>query len=72
MSVWPSFEIAESGGKKPSVSSKVDVDFFSGVRRTKAGKLRQVRVFGKITKLCILKGTKGMLSGTWGPRPNAG
>jgi hypothetical protein len=40
MSVWPSFE-NESGGKKPSVSSKVDVDFFSGVRRIKAGKLRQ-------------------------------
>ena len=72
MSVWPSFEIAGSGGKKHSVSSKVEVDFFSGVRRTKAGELRQVRMFVVVTKFCVLRRTKGMLSGIWSLHLNAG
>ena len=55
-SIWPSFEIAGSGAKKPLVSSTIEVDFFGGVHRTKAGRLRQVRVFAQITEFLHTEG----------------
>ncbi len=56
MSVWPSFEIAESDAEEPSISGKVD---FNVAHRTKAGTLHQISSC-RLREVCIPGGTKGL------------